>query len=127
LFFIFRRDLIRRRSLNSVLINAYFFAVYFEFIGIKHSVISRFALLFLIAPLLALLPDLILVIIQKIRDKFGSRPYVSQGKPRVLSILAVAAFCIYGLTVHALLLSNNYNGVVPYQTIFNYSITEVSR
>jgi hypothetical protein len=129
LYFIFRKDLIKKRSLNSILINAYWFAVYFEFIGIKHSVLSRFALLFLVAPLLALTPDLIQVIIEKIqvrfanskgRDIYAEHYTTSNSKARVFSVLAVAAFCIYGLTVHTVLILNNYNGVVPYRTVYNY-------
>jgi len=109
-FFIFRKDLIKRRSLNSVLLNAYFFAVYFEFMGIKHSVVSRFALLFLIAPVIALTPDLVLVITEK--------------KGRLLRRGAAACFCLYALTVNTLFLVNNYNGVVPYQTVFDETSSE---
>ena len=121
LFFVFRKDLIKKRSLNSILINTYFFAVYFEFIGIKHSVISRFALLFLIAPLLALVPDLIQVVTEKIRCRFAREDNSNRGKPRVYAVIAITAFCIYGLAVHAILLHNNYNGVVPYRTIYHQS------
>jgi len=110
-FFLFREELIKKRSLNSVLINAYFFAVYFEFIGIKHSIIARFSLLFLIAPILALTPDVIMTVHQKIMSRLGSR--------KIHAVLAAAAFCVYGLTVNTVLLLNNYNGVIPYRTIWS--------
>ncbi|MDR0221941.1 MAG: EpsG family protein [Oscillospiraceae bacterium] len=112
-FYAFKEELIKKRGLNSVLINSYFFGLYFEVLGIKHSVLSRFALLFLIAPVLALTPDAISVIVQKIKDKYGKYAF----RNKILPALAVSAFCVYGITANAILLSNNYNGVVPYRTV----------
>jgi len=111
LFFILRKDLADRYAFNSVLINAYFFAVYFMFIGIKHSIIARFAMLFLVAPIIVLIPASISVINEKLSRKFKSRA-------KAIKILTAVGFCLYGLTFHAILLVNNYNGVLPYMTIF---------
>jgi hypothetical protein len=112
--FIFREELIKKRALNSVLINAYFFGLYFEILGMKHSVLSRFALLFFIAPVLALIPDAVLMVAQKTKDRFGG----AKGKGRLFPVVTLAAFCVYAFTVNAILLSVNYNGVVPYETIY---------
>ena len=117
LIFLFRKALMRKRSLNKILINMYFYAIYFSVIGIKHSVVSRFALLFIIAPVIVLTPDLIQVIIEKIKKKCGKETLGDESRGRIFSALVITAFCIYGLTVNTILLINNYNGVVPYQLI----------
>jgi hypothetical protein len=113
-FCLFRKALTGKRPLNSVLINAYFFAVYFGFLGLKHSVLSRFALLFMIAPILALIPDLLIVINEKIKTK----NIENMRRARFLSVVTAAAFALYGLTVNTVLLINDNNGVVPYRTIY---------
>ncbi|MDR1688372.1 MAG: EpsG family protein [Clostridiales bacterium] len=111
--FFFRKELVKKRELNSVMLSAFFFCVYFQFLGTKHSILSRFSLLFMIAPVIVLLPDVITVIMDKITEKFGE-----EKKSKVYKALVISAFSVYSLVVHALLLANNYNGVVPYQTIF---------
>jgi len=113
--FMFRKALIRKRTLNSVLINAYFFAAYFSLVGVKHAVLARFGLLFMIAPMLALMPDLIIVINEKIKIKFEK----NAARAKICSLAIAAVFASYALMTSGILLVNDNHGVVPYMTVFD--------
>lgn len=115
LAFLFRKSLIRKNKYNSILINALFFTMFFEFIGIKHSVVSRFMLFFALAPIIILIPDLIKVILEAIKKITirKRRLYIT------LSYSVCAVFAILGALLYGFFLERNYNGVVPYQTVWD--------
>ena len=113
--FLLRKRLEKRNPFNSVLISCMFFALFFEFIGTKHAIISRFALLFLIAPVLALTPEIVQVITGYLSERFKDdkkRRLVFQG-------CSYAAIAVYGISIFSNFLIHNYNSVVPYTTIFS--------
>lgn len=113
--FVMRKKLEERNPFNMILINSLYFGCFFEFMGIKHGIISRFALLFLLAPILILTAEIAEVIRIEIRKKFEDNP-----KGRFAASALTAAFLIsIGFTFYLYLLQNNYNGVLPYQTIYS--------
>lgn len=111
--FLLRKPLVKRNPFNNVLINCIFFATFFEFIGSKHSIISRIALLFLIPPILILVGEMVIVLKEKIAEKFPD-----SRRKRTSAIACVyIALAVVSVTSFQWLLSTNNNGVVPYQTI----------
>ena len=117
LAFLLRKDLIKKRAFNSILINCAFFTMFFEFFGTKHTIISRFAILFYIAPILLLSADIIPLLIQK------AKKLVKTEKLAVICVYSVVLISRFSL--YQYFLSHNYNGVVPYKTIF--SSEEISK
>lgn len=114
LAFLLRKDLIKKRAFNSILINCAFFTMFFEFFGTKHTIISRFSILFYLAPILVLSADMLPLLIEK------AKKLVKAEKHKKL-----AAICVYSLvllsslSLYQYFLNHNYNGVVPYKTIFS--------
>lgn len=85
------------------------FTVVFEALGIRHAILSRFALLTYLPPFLFMLPDMAVIIGQYIKEKRGT----------VFAVLTAAAASVFSLGCYTALMLNNYNGVVPYVTQFN--------
>lgn len=110
--FALRKPLIGLRKFNGILINCAFFTMLFEFYGTKHTVISRFALLFYLGPVLLLVSDIAKVLAAMARKRFAKRQLIG-----TVSVYAAVAVCMLGF--YGYLLSKNYNGVVPYQSIFD--------
>lgn len=92
-----------------------FFATFFEFIGTKHSIISRVALLFFIPPILILTGEIFIVLKEKIFVKFAE----SKRKRTIAIVSAYLVTLICYVGVFQWLMVTDNNGVVPYQTIFN--------
>lgn len=107
--FLFRKKLIEKNPNNGVYINCLMFTTVFEAMGMRHAILSRFALLTYLPPILYLLPDAAEVVFDYAREKKG----------RLGGILSAAAAAVYSVAFYTILMINNYNGVVPYTTQFN--------
>ena len=118
LCFVFRDRLVKKDSFNNVLINCMFFTFFFEMIGTKHAIISRFSLLFMIPAATLLMPQLVTVIVDLCRSRF-----IKDSKKATiisaLSVSAVIAVCVGMFSYFTIFKGDNgYNGVVPYRTVF---------
>lgn len=112
--FIFRKQLIEKNPANSVYINCMMFDVVFEAVGMRHAILSRFALLIFLPPLLYLIPDAVTVIKEFISEKLKSK-----GKRTAVGVLSAAAASVFAAGCYIILILNNYNGVYPYVSIFD--------
>lgn len=112
--FLLRKPLMKLNGYNGVLINSLFFTVFFEFIGIKHSVISRFILFFAIAPVILLIPDLIIVIKELLKTAFRKNRALGMAVSYSAGLICIIiCVLLYGFN-----LETDYNGVVPYKTVW---------
>ena len=112
--FIFRKQLIAKNPLNSVYINCLMYTVVFEIMGTRHAILSRFALLTYLPPVLYMLPDLFDTISDFIDKKTDGKPIKKN-----IRTLTVAAGVMFSLTCYILLIHGNYNGVNPYVSQFH--------
>lgn len=112
--FLLRKELIKKKAFNSILINCAFFTMVFEFFGTKHTIISRFAILFYLAPILLLSADMLPLIIEKAKNKMKKEQHKKVAVICVYSIVILSSISLYQF-----FLSRNYNGVVPYKTIYS--------
>ena len=120
--FIIRTRLAAADKFNNVLLNCLFFTLFFELLGVKHSILSRFGVFFIIPTAIVLMPRVILALLAICRDKANG-----DGKKRtLLSAAAVAAFAAVNITMYGLMLANNYNGVMPYRTVYDDFGTEAA-
>jgi uncharacterized membrane protein YhaH (DUF805 family) len=116
----FKKRLFEKNPMNCVYLNCLLFAVFFETVGIKHSIVSRFAILFFLPPVAALFPDLCIVVKEYIDEKF---PKASLKMVVISAYTAImSAFLCYMMLIGA-----NYNGVMPYKSIINLPRTELYR
>lgn len=107
--FLFRKKLIEKNPDNGIYINCLMFTTVFEAMGMRHAILSRFAILTYLPPILYLLPDAAEVVFEHAREKKG----------RLGGILSAAAAAVYSAVFYTILIINNYNGVVPYNTQFS--------
>lgn len=120
--FIIRKKLTDADRFNNVLLNCLFFTFFFELLGIKHSILSRFGIFFIIPAAAVFMPRLILALLEMCREKANG----DEKKRRVLSAAAVSVFAALNLTMYGLMIANNYNGVMPYRTMFDNFETEAA-
>lgn len=113
LTYLIRDMLLLRSKNNSVLINCMFFAFFFELIGSRHAVISRFSIYFLLPAVLLLLPEIFEILKRLTELTFRKRRQYNAAAATAIIIVLVLCGLFYGR-----LLANNYNGVLPYTTIF---------
>lgn len=109
--FIFRERLIAKREANIVYINCLMFTTIFEIFGVKHAILSRFAILFYITPILYLLPDAVVVIKEYIGEKF-----TYPKRRTAVSVCSAMVAAVYFIGCYCMLMANDYNGVMPYDT-----------
>lgn len=107
--FLFRKKLIEKNPDNGIYINCLMFTVVFEAMGMRHAILSRFAILTYLPPCLFMLPDTAAIIGHWIKDKKG----------KAFEILSATAASFFAVGCYTVLMINNYNGVVPYVTQFN--------
>ena len=100
---------------NNVLLNCMFFTVFFEIMGVRHAILSRFALLFFIPAIVILVPRAVSVLISKISNKFIK----DKTKYTAVKIAAIASVAVICGTMYSYMIINNYNGVTPYTTIYS--------
>lgn len=94
---------------RSILLWCSFAAFFFELIGIRFAVVSRFALLFFIPAVTLLAP--------KLTEAICS--YAEEKKGRGMKKAAAVMMCVLMAANYGVLIHNNYNGAVPYQTVFS--------
>jgi len=118
LAFLLRSDLIKDNPFNNVLLNCLFFTVFFEIIGVKHAIISRFAVLFFIPAFVLLVPKVVCLLIKKCGNLFNGE------KTRCNILKTVAIILVFGSSafMYGYMIQNNYNGVMPYRTIFSEEV-----
>ncbi len=85
------------------------FTTIFEAMGMRHAILSRFALLTYLPPILYLLPDAADVIIRYVKEKKG----------KIAAAVSASAIAVFSIACYTILIINNYNGVVPYTSQFN--------
>lgn len=118
LAFLLRNELMKVDPFNNVLLNCMFFTVFFEIIGVRHAVISRFSVLFFIPAFVILIPRAVSLLIKKCGKAFN-------GKRKRCSILkSVAVILVFGSSafMYGYMIQNNYNGVMPYRTIYSEGV-----
>ncbi|MBP3855259.1 MAG: EpsG family protein [Ruminiclostridium sp.] len=122
LAFVFRKRLTERDPFNNVLINCLFFLLMFEVIGVKHSIISRLGVYFIIPAALLLMPKLFEEVLAWCRQKFRK----DKKKITAASAIAVSAIAAVSIVMYSMMLSINYNGILPYRTMFEDFSTEAA-
>lgn len=113
--FAFRKKLIEKNPKNGVYINCLMYTTVFEAMGMRHAILSRFAILVYMAPVLYLLPDAVFELREYISEKFSGRERLS----RIFGEGAMTALALFSVGCYFILMLNNYNGVVPYVSQFN--------
>ncbi len=113
LAFLLRKKLIEKNPTNNLFLNCLFFTVFFEVIGVKHAILSRFAVLFFIPAFVVLLPDVVGMLLEKCAEFFkGERTRGNLLK--TIAVVLVFGVCTF---TYGYMIENDYNGVNPYQTI----------
>lgn len=107
--FLFRKRLIEKNPCNGVYINCLMFTAVFEAMGMRHAILSRFALLTYLPPILYLFPDAVKAIGE----------FAAEKKGKIALWSAYAASAAAAVASYVLLIASNYNGVVPYTSQFN--------
>ena len=115
LAFAVRKELMKTDEFNNVLLNCMFFTVFFEIMGVRHAILSRFSLLFFIPAIVILVPRVIIIIVNKLSNKFIN----DKTKYTAVKITSVALVAIICGTMYTYMIANNYNGVMPYTTIYS--------
>ena len=118
--FALRKSLMEKDSFNNVLINCMFFTFFFEFIGIKHSIVSRPALYFALPAAVWLVPQIIEVLLEKCSEKFKDDKH----KLAVSKAAVVMSVAVIFVGMFEYMIVKDYNGVMPYQTIFTEEAEE---
>ena len=113
--FIFRKRLTTEDEDGNMLINCMFFTFLFELLGVKHSILSRFGLFFIIPAALILMPRLF----DAVTAWCAERSSGSKRKLTALTAAAVSAFAVVSTAMYGLMIVKNYNGVMPYRTVFD--------
>lgn len=115
LSFLVRKELFSKDSFNNVLINCAFFNFFFELMGVRHGIISRLSILFIIPTVVILFPRVVVIAAEKAGELFKGRNN-AQTAAKAVTVTVVMALCagLYGYMIN-----NDYNGVSPYQTVFS--------
>lgn len=118
LAFLLRKELIKEDPFNNVLLNCLFFTAFFEIIGVKHGIISRFAVLFFIPAFVILIPRAVSLLIKKCGKAFNGE------RTRCNILKTVAIILVFGSSafMYGYMIQNNYNGVMPYRTIYSEEV-----
>lgn len=107
--FLTRKRMSGEKGELNVILWCGFFSFFFELIGTKYGLISRFALLFFIPAVCLGVPKLLAA---------GEELFGGEGKKKG-TVLAVSLFIAAAAVTFSYLMSVNYNGVLPYRTIFS--------
>lgn len=110
----FYNPLVKQRLYNTFLINLLYWGTFFELIGMKHAIVSRVALLFMTPAVILLTAELVKLLNTSLQKKFAN-----DGHSLVAMLLACTLVMMPMLFLHQHLLDINYNGVVPYQSVFS--------
>ncbi|MDF3003691.1 MAG: hypothetical protein K0S22_163 [Oscillospiraceae bacterium] len=108
------KPLVRRQPYNALLVNLLYWGTFLELVGIKHAIISRLALFFMTPAVILLAAELV----DLVKKNFQSITK-NAGQTLAAAVLAYALLLAPMLVLHQHLLDINYNGVVPYQSVFS--------
>ena len=107
--YLVKKEICEKSEDGNILINCMFFTFFFELMGTHHGVISRLAVLFFIPAVTVLVPEVICILPEK------SEHLMKDGRNASATVkIIIASFCLF---MYGYMLANNYNGVVPYQTV----------
>ena len=106
LAYLLRERLYKRSEMNVIFVNCLFLTAFFEILGIRFAMLSRFAVLFVLPSLLGAVPELFICVSDILSEKKGKR-----GR-----LIAAAVFAAFGVAYYGCLLVMDGNGVVPYRT-----------
>ena len=113
--FAVRKELMKTDEFNNVLLNCMFFTVFFEIMGVRHAILSRFSLLFFIPAIVILVPRVIVIFVKRLSNRFIN----DKTKYTAVKITAIAFVAVICGTMYTYMIANNYNGVTPYTTIYS--------
>lgn len=115
LAFLFRKRLQAKDPDNRIWIGCMFFGFFFDAISLKHNIVGRLAIPFLIAASAILMPRVVECMFEWYKEKFKGN------KKRSIAFSAVSLACIGVICVgmYGYMAATNYNGVNPYQTVFD--------
>ena len=113
--FLLRKRLVESDSFNNVFLNCMFFVCFFELMGIKHGIVSRFSVLFLIPAVTVLVPKTLTTLVEFCKEKFAK----DKVKQSTTKAVAVAVFITFCTGMYSYMIFNNYNGVYPYKTVIS--------
>lgn len=109
--YIFRKRLIEKNSANAIYLNCLMYTVVFEAMGARHGILSRFAILVYIPPIIYLLPDTVSVVKDYVSERLTDSSALCKQAARAGTVAVAAAFAV---GCYIMLMVGNYNGVVPY-------------
>lgn len=113
--FLFRKRLEKKDPFNHVWLNCMFFGFYFELISLKHNIVGRLELPFLIAASAILMPRVVECLLEWCKEKFKG----DKKRVRISSIVSLAAIAVVCLGMYGYMIGNNYNGINPYQVVWD--------
>jgi hypothetical protein len=119
--FLFRKKLQEKDPFNNVWLGCMIFAFYFDLISMKHNIVGRLAIPFLVASAAVLLPRAFECMLEWCKEKFRK----DRKQATISSAVAAASVAIICVGMYGYMIGNNYNGVNPYQTIFGNAVWEV--
>lgn len=101
-----RKRLYERSEMNVIFVNCLFLTAFFEILGIRFAMLSRFAVLFALPALIGAVPEMFICASEVLSEKKGKR-----GR-----LMAAAIFAAFGIAYYSCLLTMDGNGVIPYRT-----------
>lgn len=113
--FLLRKRLVKSDSFNNVFLNCMFFACFFELMGLKHGVVSRLSIYFLIPAVTVLVPKTLTALMEWCKEKFTK----DRVKQMTAKAVALAVFITFCTGMYSYMIFNNYNGVYPYKTVIS--------
>jgi hypothetical protein len=115
--FLLRKMISHRNPHANTLLMAMYFAVFFSLLGTVHGILSRLALLFILAPVLILGAEIYIVLRDLINMTFKDAK--KGAKICAASVVSLIFLGMNGFYYYFLLTDSEegYNGVVPYRTI----------
>lgn len=118
--FLLRKELVKEDGFNNVLLNCMFFTVFFEIMGVKHAILSRFSILFFIPAIVILMPRVLVQLLKKCERVFKGEK-VRGNVMKTVAVVLVFGYCAF---MYGFMIENNYNGVTPYRTVFSGEVTQ---
>lgn len=110
-----RKRLYERSEMNVIFVNCLFLTAFFEILGIRYAMLSRFAVLFVLPVLIGIVPEMFICVSEILTEKKGKR-----GR-----LMAAAIFAAFGIAYYGCLLAMDGNGVIPYRT-YDMVMSEVN-
>ena len=115
LAFLFRKRLEKKDPMNHVWLNCMFFTFYFDLISLKHNIVGRLAIPFIIVASAILMPRVVECFIEWCGEKFRN----SRKKKIIISTASLFVVTAACLGMYGYMIGTNFNGINPYQTIYD--------